>query len=130
MSFKINEAEMKQIRGDYMPRVDAAAVVVKNEMVRLLTLVDGASMRSGGGGKRSKRRLKYGARRSKVGESPYKQTGTLSGSVAIERRPAELTCFVGDGVFYGAILELQLDRPHMRLALDNTSAEVFRILGV
>jgi hypothetical protein len=41
-----------------------------------------------------------------------------------------LTCFVGDGVFYGAILELQLDRPHMRLALDNTSAEVFRILGV
>jgi hypothetical protein len=131
MSFQINEGGMAEIHGDYMRRVDAAAQVVKNEMVRLLTLNDGASMRTlvdkttG----RKRKRLKYGVRRSKPGESPYKQTGMLSQSVAIERRPEDLTCRIGDGVFYGAILELALDRPHMRLALDNKLEDVVRILG-
>jgi hypothetical protein len=57
------------------------------------------------------------------------QTGQLSQSVAVERRPAELTARIGDGVKYGSILELKMDRPHMRLALTNKSADVRRILG-
>jgi len=130
MSFQINQGGMAEIHGDYMRRVDAAAQVVKNELVRLLTLNDGASMRTSVNKAtgRKRKRLKYGVRRSEPGESPYKQTGTLSQSVAIERRPAELSCTVGDGVFYGAILELELDRPHMRLALENKLGDITRIL--
>lgn len=131
MSFKINTPGMAEIRGDYMARVDAAARVVQKEIVRLLTLNDGAATRTTTDrvtGKRRKR-LKYGVRRSKPGESPYKQTGTLSQSVAIERDPQNLTCRIGDGVFYGWILELDLDRPHMRLGLDNVLPDVVRILG-
>ena len=131
MSVQIDKNGMAQINGEFMKRVDAAAQVVKNEMVRLLTLHDGATMGSVRNKQtgRKRKKLRYGVRRSKPGESPYKQTGALSQSVAIERRPAELSCRIGDGVFYGAILELEMDRPHMRLALDNTSTDVLRILG-
>lgn len=114
-----------------MPRIDAAAIVVQNEIVRLLTLNDGASagkVRSRTTG-RTRTKLRYGSRRSVRGQSPFKQTGQLSQSVAIERRPIELTARVGDGVKYGSILELKMDRPHMRLALTNKSGEVRRILG-
>ena len=131
MSVQIDKNGMAQINGEFMKRVDAAAQVVKNEMVRLLTLHDGATMGSVRNKQtgRKRKKLRYGVRRSKPGESPYKQTGALSQTVAIERRPAELSCRIGDGVFYGAILELEMDRPHMRLALDNTSTDVLRILG-
>jgi hypothetical protein len=78
---------------------------------------------------RRRKKLRYGARRSVRGQSPFKQTGQLSQSVAIERRPAELKCRIGDGVKYGSILELKLDRPHMRLALTNKTPDIKRILG-
>ena len=100
-------------------------------MIRLTTLVDGASMasiRNRATGKRSKR-LKYGVRRSKPGESPYKQTGQLSQSIAVERNPATLTARIGPGVKYGAYLELGMNRPHIRLSLDNKTADVKRILS-
>lgn len=130
MSFEVNQAELDRIRGDGMRRIDAAAVVVANEMTRLLTLEDGAVMgrvRNRATG-RTRQRLKYGVRRSKPGESPYKQTGTLSQSVAIERRPADMTCRIGDGVLYGSILELGMNRPHMRRALENKLGDITRIL--
>lgn len=117
--------------GEFMPRIDAAAIVVQTEMIRLLTLNDGAAMasiRSRATGKKRKK-LRYGTKRSVRGQSPFKQTGQLSQSVAIERRPAELTCRIGDGVMYGSILELKMDRPHMRLALTNKTPDVRRILG-
>lgn len=117
--------------GEFMPRIDAAAIVVQNEMIRLLTLNDGAAManiRSRATG-RKRKKLRYGTKRSVRGQSPFKQTGQLSQSVAIERRPAELTCRIGDGVMYGSVLELKMDRPHMRLALTNKTPDVRRILG-
>lgn len=128
----VNHRAIAAIRGgEFMPRIDAAAIVVQNEMIRLLTLNDGAAagmIRSRTTG-RKRKKLRYGSRRSVPGQSPFKQTGQLSQSVAVERRPAELTCRVGDGVKYGSILELKMDRPHMRLALTNKTPDVRRILG-
>lgn len=131
MAVQINQAELNRINDEFMRRVDAGSLVIANEMTRLLTLHDGASMGSVRNKQtgRKRKKLRYGVRRSKPGESPYKQTGTLSQSVAIERRPAELSCRIGDGVLYGSILELTMDRPHMRLSLDNTRTDVLRILG-
>ena len=128
----VDQNAIASIRGGYfMPRIDAAAITVQNEMIRLLTLNDGAAMgviRSRRTG-RKRKKLRYGSRRSVPGQSPFKQTGQLSQSVAVERRPADLTCRVGDGVRYGSILELKMDRPHMRLALTNKTPDVRRILG-
>ena len=127
----INQAEMRRLHDEFMKRVDTAAIVVQNEMIDLTTKVDGAvkgTIRRRATGKKVKA-LRYGTRRSKRGESPYKQTGTLSGSIAIERRPSELRCRIGDGVRYGSILELALDRPHMRKALENKRQEVGTIFG-
>lgn len=132
MGIKIDQNAVNALRNDeFMKRVDASAIVVQNEIVRLLTLNDGAvsaMIRSRATGRRRKK-LRYGARRSVRGQSPFKQTGQLSQSVAIERRPAELKCRIGDGVKYGSILELKMDRPHMRLALDNKTPDIKRILG-
>ena len=129
---RVDQNAIASIRGgEFMPRIDAAAITIQNEMVRLLTLNDGASagmIRSRSTGRRRKK-LRYGSRRSVPGRSPFKQTGQLSQSVAVERRPAELSARIGDGVMYGSILELKMDRPHMRLALTNKSADVRRILG-
>jgi hypothetical protein len=128
----INQAEVKRLERDvFMRRVDAAAFTVQREMIRLTTLVDGAGMasvKSRATGKRA-RKLKYGVRRSKPGESPYKQTGQLSQSIAIERNPATLTARIGPGVRYGAYLELGMNRPHIRLSLTNKTADVKRILA-
>ena len=128
----INQAEVNRIERDvFMRRVDAAAITVQREMIRLTTLVDGAGMasiRNRATGKRAKR-LKYGVRRSKPGESPYKQTGQLSQSIAVERNPATLTARIGPGVKYGAYLELGMNRPHIRLSLTNKTADVKRILS-
>jgi hypothetical protein len=128
----INKAEIDRIgRNEFMRRVDASAVVVQAEMIRLTTLVDGAQsgiVKSRSTGRRTKK-LRYGVRRSKPGESPYKQTGQLSQSIAIERDPSTLTARVGDGVRYGSILELGMNRPHMQLALTNMTPQITRILG-
>jgi hypothetical protein len=132
MGIRIDQNAVNALRNDeFMKRVDAAAIVVQDEIIRLLTLNDGAAsgmVRSRTTGRRRKK-LRYGARRSVRGQSPFKQTGQLSQSVAIERRPAELKCRIGDGVKYGSILELKMDRPHMRLALDNKTPDIKRILG-
>jgi hypothetical protein len=132
MGIRIDQNAIAKLRNDeFMRRVDAAAITVQDEIVRLLTLNDGAAsamVRSRTTGRRRKK-LRYGARRSVRGQSPFKQTGQLSQSVAIERRPAELKCRIGDGVKYGSILELKLDRPHMRLALTNKTPDIKRILG-
>jgi hypothetical protein len=128
----INQSEVRRLERDvFMRRVDAAAITVQREMIRLTTLVDGAGMatvKSRATGKRA-RKLKYGVRRSKPGESPYKQTGQLSQSIAVERNPATLTARIGPGVKYGAYLELGMDRPHIRLSLTNKTADVKRILA-
>jgi len=128
-SVKVNQKYLKELRDDFMRRVDAGALIVQNEMVRLLTLNDGASMasvtsRSTG---RRRKKLRYGTRRSSRGESPYKQSGQLSQSVAVERRPQELKCRIGDGVLYGSILENKMDRPHMKLALENKESDLRRL---
>ena len=132
MGIRIDRNAIAKLKaGEFMPRIDAASLVVQSEMIRLLTLNDGASMgmiRSRTTG-RKRKMLRYGARRSVRGQSPFKQTGTLSQSVAIERRPWELKNHIGDGVMYGTVLELKLDRPHMRLALTNKTPEIRRILG-
>lgn len=132
MGIRIDRNAIAKLKaGEFMPRIDAASLVVQSEMIRLLTLNDGASMgmiRSRTTG-RKRKKLRYGARRSVRGQSPFKQTGQLSQSTAIERRPHELTNRIGDGVFYGTVLELKLDRPHMRLALTNKTPEIRRILG-
>ena len=129
---EINWNEVNRLRRDeFMRRVDASAIVIQREMIRLTTLVDGAAMgrvKNRATGKRSKR-LKYGARRSKRGESPYKQTGQLSQSIAIERNPATLTARIGPGVRYGSYLEIGMDRPHIRLSLTNKTSDVRRILS-
>lgn len=128
----INWNEVNRLNRDvFMKRVDATALVIQREMIRLTTLVDGAQMskaRNRATGKRAKR-LKYGVRRSKPGESPYKQTGQLSQSIAVERNPANLTARIGPGVKYGAYLELGMNRPHIRLSLTNKTADVRRILS-
>lgn len=128
----INWNEVNRLNRDvFMKRVDASALVIQREMIRLTTLVDGAAMgsvKSRATGKRVKR-LKYGVRRSKPGESPYKQTGQLSQSIAVERNPANLTARIGPGVRYGAYLELGMNRPHIRLSLTNKTADVRRILS-
>lgn len=132
MGIRINQNAIAKMRsGEFMRRVDAAAITVQNEIIRLLTLNDGATsaiIRSRTTGRR-RRKLRYGARRSVRGQSPFKQTGQLSQSVAVERRPAELKCRVGDGVRYGTVLELKLDRPHMRLGLTNVTPQIRKILG-
>lgn len=129
---QIDWNEVNRLNRDvFMRRVDAAALTVQREMIRLTTLVDGAAMgsvKNKATGKRSKR-LKYGVRRSKPGESPYKQTGQLSQSIAVERNPAKLTARIGPGVMYGAYLELGMNRPHIRLSLTNKTADVRRILS-
>lgn len=129
---EINWDEVNRLNRDvFMKRVDASALVIQREMIRLTTLVDGAAMgsvKSRATGKRVKR-FKYGVRRSKPGESPYKQTGQLSQSIAVERNPANLTARIGPGVRYGAYLELGMNRPHIRLSLTNKTADVRRILS-
>jgi len=131
-SVTINWSEVNRIeRDEFMRRIDAAAITVQREMVRLTTLVDGAAMasiRNRATGKRSKR-LRYGSRRSKPGESPYKQTGQLSQSIAVERRPETLTARIGPGVMYGSYLELGMNRPFIRLSLTNKTNDVRRILS-
>lgn len=128
----INWGEVDRIRRDeFMRRVDASAIVIQREMIRLTTLVDGAAMgsvKNRATGKKT-RRLRYGTRRSKRGESPYKQTGQLSQSIAIERNPAKLTARIGPGVRYGSYLEIGMDRPHIRLSLTNKTPDVKRILS-
>lgn len=128
----INWGEVDRIRRDeFMRRVDASAIVIQREMIRLTTLVDGAAMgsvKNRATGKKT-RRLRYGTRRSKRGESPYKQTGQLSQSIAIERNPAKLTARIGPGVRYGSYLEVNMDRPHIRLSLTNKTPDVKRILS-
>lgn len=126
---EINRPELRRIHGDVMGLVDAAGFVVQNEMIRLTTLVDGASagiVRDRQTGRRV-RRLRYGTRRSKRGESPYKQTGQLSQSIATERDPVAMSVRVGPGVRYGAILEIGLDRPFIRKSLENMESEVRRV---
>ena len=129
---EINWSEAERLgQAAFMRRVDASAFVVQREMIRLTTLVDGAAtakVKSRATGKRVKR-LKYGVRRSKPGESPYKQTGQLSQSIAIERNPQRLTARVGPGVMYGSYLEIDMNRPFIRLSLTNKSPEVTRILS-
>lgn len=129
---EINWSEVERLgQAAFMRRVDASAVVVQREMIRLTTLVDGAAktrVKSRATKKRVKR-LKYGVRRSKPGESPYKQTGQLSQSIAIERNPQRLTARVGPGVMYGSFLELGMNRPFIRLSLTNKTPEVTRILS-
>ena len=128
----INQSEVKRLeRDEFMRRIDAAAITVHNEMIRLTTLVDGAAMasiRNRATGKRSKK-LRYGSRRSKPGESPYKQTGQLSQTIAVELRPQTLTARIGPGVWYGSYLELGMNRPHIRLSLTNKTDDVRRILS-
>ena len=131
---QINWNEVNRIgRDNFMRRVDAAAITVQREMIRLTTLVDGAQRgmrtRNAKTGKFQKGKLKYNVRRSKPGESPYKQTGQLSQSIAVERNPANLTARVGPGVRYGAYLELGMNRPHIRLSLTNKTPDVRRILS-
>ena len=129
---EINWSEAERLgQAAFMRRVDASAFVVQREMIRLTTLVDGAAtakVKSRATGKRVKR-LKYGVRRSKPGESPYKQTGQLSQSIAIERNPQRLTARVGPGVMYGSYLEIDMNRPFIRLSLTNKAPEVTRILS-
>jgi hypothetical protein len=131
-SVTINWSEVNRInRDEFMRRIDAAAITVQREMIRLTTLVDGAAMasiRNRATGKRAKK-LRYGSRRSKPGESPYKQTGQLSQSIAVERRPETLTARIGPGVMYGSYLELGMNRPFIRLSLTNKTNDVRRILS-
>lgn len=131
---EINWMEVVRMEREvFMRRVDAAALTVQREMIRLTTLVDGAQTgmrtRNAKTGKFQKGKLRYGVRRSKPGESPYKQTGQLSQSIAIERNPAQLTARIGPGVMYGSYLELGMNRPHIRLSLTNKTADVRRILS-
>jgi hypothetical protein len=133
-SVTINWNEVNRIeRTEFMRRIDAAAITVQREMIRLTTLVDGANRgtrtRNAKTGKFQKGKLRYGARRSKPGESPYKQTGQLSQSIAIERRPETLTARIGPGVMYGSYLELGMNRPFIRLSLTNKTNDVRRILS-
>ena len=129
---EINRDEVSRLnRLVFMRRVDAAAFTVQREMIRLTTLVDGAGMgsvKNRATGKRAKR-LRYGVRRSKPGQSPFKQTGQLSQSIAIERNLDALTARIGPGVRYVSYLELNMNRPFIRLSLTNKTVDVKRILS-
>lgn len=130
-SVKLNRSEIARIENGFNTRLKLAALTVQGEMARLTSLQDGTI----GIGRVTKPThfLKVGkrkaVRRSKWGESPYRQTGKLSQTMMIDLLPARFSARIGPGQFYGTILELKLNRPHIAQALRNKEADVRRILS-
>lgn len=131
VSFKLNRSEIARIENGFNTRLKLAALTVQGEMARLTSQQDGSQ----GVGRIlkpviwSKVGKRKAIRRSKPGESPYRQTGRLSQTMMIELFAARFKAHIGPGAFYGTILEIKLNRPHIARALQNKLAEVRRILS-
>ncbi len=116
-----------QILAESHRRLDASAILVLNEVRRLLSVsgVGGAAKRDERGkfikGSGGARRI-YGAERSRPGEPPRKQYGRLRASYTWERDG--LASRVGTAYRIARILEegsrKMAPRPHLRPAFRNT----------
>jgi phage gpG-like protein len=93
---------LAMLRAEMKRRVSACTIAVQNRAKELLN-VDGADPPA-----KPKGRMNYGARRSKPGEPPYKQTGRLQSSVAHEVQDTGMGPVgrVGTNLPYGRALEL------------------------
>lgn len=130
-SLKLNRSEIARIEEGFNTRLKLAALTVQGEMARLTSLQDGSIglgniLKPQAFNKVGKRKA---IRRSKPGESPYRQTGRLSQTMQIEMFPRRFVAHIGPEQFYGSILEKKLNRPHIRRALENKLADVRRILS-
>ena len=131
LSLKLNRSEIARIENGFNTRLKLAALTVQGEMARLTSLQDGSL----GMGQilKPKAFTKAGnrkaIRRSKPGESPYRQTGRLSQTMQIDLMPRRFSARIGPGVKYGTYLEIGMNRPHIRRALENKMADVRRILS-
>jgi hypothetical protein len=130
-SVKIRWNEVKRLNDGFATRIKLAALSVSGEMSRLTTLQDGSQGFGRNMNPKSYLKVKRrkAVRRSSKGESPFRQTGKLSQTMQIQIMKNGLTARIGPGVIYGTILELGLDRPHIRLSLTNTTTTVRRILS-
>jgi HK97 gp10 family phage protein len=113
--------------------IRAAAVEGSNDVKAALSVP--GTVPAGAAGARDRRgrsRRVYGAERSKPGEPPRKQRGTLRRSIAWLFDEATLTGRVGTGLMYGRYLELgtahMAPRPFLRATLLKYRSKYLKII--
>lgn len=124
------EGAMNHIRGLAVGFITQAAIVVERRAKELLSVPGTASsIGNGSKGKRLDDQV-----RSKPGEPPRKQTGTLRARVTYEVDEKTMTARVGTNLLYGKALELGTKkglapRPWLRRALYETQGKINELLS-